>query len=190
MPPTESKEGDTMRGEMRAAGGGRPRGGGRAQAACTGRVRQKADGQGARGAHPKHGVHGRDLDGVEAQRLVEHRGELPSRKEGIRCGARCGPGGERAWGGGGAQAACTRKGTAEGCVGARACAERTQNMKLISVTSDVSKLSGWLNADAPCQVETRRHAGEARCGPRETSGRGVAAPLAAFPGRGGGRACA
>ena len=39
--------------------------------------------------------------------------------------------------------------------GARACAERTWNMELMSVTLDVSKLSGWLNADAYCRVEKR-----------------------------------
>ena len=35
----------------------------------------------------------------------------------------------------------------------RARAERTSNMDHMSVTLDVSKLSGWLNADAPCGVE-------------------------------------
>ena len=39
--------------------------------------------------------------------------------------------------------------------GQRARAERTQNMPLISVTLDVSKLSSWLKADAPCRVERR-----------------------------------
>ena len=33
--------------------------------------------------------------------------------------------------------------------------ERTKNMKLISVTLEVSKLSGWLNALAYCRVEGR-----------------------------------
>ena len=37
--------------------------------------------------------------------------------------------------------------------GHRARAERTENMPRMSVTLDVSKLSGWLNADAPCRVE-------------------------------------
>eukprot|EP00964_Phaeocystis_antarctica_P062441 scaffold37413_cov54-Phaeocystis_antarctica.AAC.4 len=45
-----------------------------------------------RGAHPEHAAHGCDLGRVEAQRLVERRRALPSRKEGVRCGARCGPG--------------------------------------------------------------------------------------------------
>ena len=37
----------------------------------------------------------------------------------------------------------------------RARAERTLNMACIVVTLDVSKLSGWLNADADCRVERR-----------------------------------
>ena len=46
----------------------------------------------------------------------------------------------------------------------RARAERTRNMYRMSVTLDVSKLSGWLNADALCRVgreayEEGRHAG-------------------------------
>ena len=40
-------------------------------------------------------------------------------------------------------------------VGARARAERTQNMPPMLVTLDVSKLSGWLNAVACCRVERR-----------------------------------
>ena len=34
-------------------------------------------------------------------------------------------------------------------------AERTENMKRMSVALDVSKLSGWLNADAFCRVGRR-----------------------------------
>ena len=57
---------------------------------------------------------------------------------------------------------------------------RTQNMEYMSVTLDVSRLSGWLNADAPCRVKTRAHAMQARCGPREATGRweGVEAAVA------------
>jgi len=57
-------------------------------------------GQGhARRAHREHGAHGRDAGGVKAQRLVEGRRFLPSRREGMRCGGkRCEPGGGRAWG--------------------------------------------------------------------------------------------
>ena len=32
-------------------------------------------------------------------------------------------------------------------------AERTENMDCMSVTLDVSRLSDWLNAVAPCRVE-------------------------------------
>ena len=35
----------------------------------------------------------------------------------------------------------------------RARAERTENIHHMSVTLDVSRLSGWLNADALCRVE-------------------------------------
>ena len=41
--------------------------------------------------------------------------------------------------------------------GARACAERTPNMRYMSVTLDVSKLSGWLNAAAFCRVARRAY---------------------------------
>ena len=40
-------------------------------------------------------------------------------------------------------------------LGARARAERTSSICFMFVTLDVSKLSGWLNADAPCRVERR-----------------------------------
>ena len=59
--------------------GGRARGGG------TGRVQAEdpsaeATGRATRGAHVKHVVHVRDAGRVEAQRLVERRRGLPSRK--------------------------------------------------------------------------------------------------------------
>eukprot|EP00964_Phaeocystis_antarctica_P072328 scaffold44213_cov50-Phaeocystis_antarctica.AAC.4 len=64
-----------------------------AQAACTGRARpdSRLGVQDAGGAHVEHVAHARDAGGVEAQRLVEGSRALPSRNEGIRCGARCGP---------------------------------------------------------------------------------------------------
>ena len=68
----------------------------------------------------------------------------------MRCGAR-GAGWER-WGSGGRKGARTRrtrlKGWGQGTRG-----ERTLNMYVISVTLEVSKLSGWLNALALCRVE-------------------------------------
>ena len=63
-------------------------------------VRLKAGGQGTRGAHHKHAFHVHHAERVEAQRLVERRRALPSRKEGMR-GARCGTEGGRRGGGSG-----------------------------------------------------------------------------------------
>ena len=70
------------------------------------------------------------------------------------CGKRCGPGGLRALGGGDAIGA-HGEGARLKAAGARARAERTKNICCMSVTLDVSKLSGWLNADAYCRVERR-----------------------------------
>ena len=62
-----------------------------AQAVCRGECPTKICGdQGTRGAHVEHVVHECDAGRVEAQRLVERHRALPSRKGGIRCGARCG----------------------------------------------------------------------------------------------------
>ena len=50
--------------------------------------------------------------------------------------------------------------------GPRARAERTSNMAYMVVTLEVSKLSGWLKADAPCRVEGRAcDAGGEMCEP-------------------------
>ena len=38
-------------------------------------------------------------------------------------------------------------------------------MAYMAVTLDVSKLSGWLKADADCRVERRAYDAEPRCGP-------------------------
>ena len=76
---------DAERGAGRKATG---RGAAAAQAACTGRARLKAGGQGTRrgtrGAHPEHVAHVRDAGRVEGQRLVERLRFLPSRKAGIQ----------------------------------------------------------------------------------------------------------
>ena len=62
---------------------------------------------------------------------------------------------------GGASSREARTVEAEG----RARAEHTQNMPLISVTLDVSKLSGWLNADAYCRVKKKHsNRGDMRAG--------------------------
>jgi len=125
-----------------------------------------------RGAHVEHAAHVRDAGRIEAQRLVERRRVLPSRKAGVRCGARCGPGCGRIWAGGSARAACTARGPGcEGWAGYRACAERTLNIWFMVVTLDVSKLSGWLNADADCRVERRAY--DAGRGVGRETGEGV-----------------
>jgi len=60
-----------------------------AQSARTGRDRTQGCGsQGTRGAHLEHALHGRDLGRVEAERLVERRRGLPSRKAGMQRGER------------------------------------------------------------------------------------------------------
>ena len=63
-------------------------------------------------------------------------------------------GDERAWGNG---SACGMhgEGSDSRLVGGRARAERTENMFRWSVTLYMSKLSAWLNTDAPCRFERR-----------------------------------
>ena len=94
------------------------------QAACTGKARLKAGGQGTRGAHVEHVVHVRDLGRVKAERLVERRRALPSRKAGVQCEKKYGV---RALGGSDAKAACTGRDRLK-AVGVRARAERTENI--------------------------------------------------------------
>ena len=125
------------------------------QAACTGGwPGSRLWGQGTRGAHIEHPLHIRDAGRVEAERLVERVRTLPSQKVGMRCGKRCGPGGVRALCVAATQSACTGRARLK-AGGARARAERTQNIDNMVVTLDVSKLSGWLNALASCRVERR-----------------------------------
>ena len=108
-------------------------------------------------AHVKHLAHVCHAGRVEAQWLVERRRALPSH-DGAHRGGRY-PGREAP--GRGGRGGCTQRarrvrpdtgghGTREG---------RTRNMPLIFVTLDVSRLSGWLNADAPCRVTTGAHRG-------------------------------
>ena len=125
-------------------------------------------GQGTRGADQKHALHGCDFGRVETQRLVERVRVLPSRKAKDTKQAACGLGGGRVWGGG---SACSVQARARLGIGDRACAERTPNMWLMSVTLDVSKLSGWLNASASCRVTTKLVEGDTRAGRREGVGR-------------------
>ena len=115
-----------------------------------------AGGQGTRGAHLEHGEHAPYLGRVEAERLVERRRGLPSRKTGMRRGKRCGPGGVwalRWW-----RRNRHALGWPESRLEVRARAERTRNILYMSMTLDVSKLSGWLNDTAPCRESKGGHA--------------------------------
>ena len=137
-----------MRGEVRAGrwegAWGRRR---RKRHARGGPDSRVTGGQGTRGAHLEHVLHVCDAGRVEAQRLFERRRELPSRTEGIRCGARCRScqvGRREEAGDRGARSVRERADWGHAGHGE----ERTQNMAVMVVTLEVSKLSGWLNADA------------------------------------------
>ena len=69
-------------------------------------------------------------------------------------------------------------------LGARARAERTSNIQRMSVTLDVSKLSGWLNADAYYRVERGAYVAVAGRGVgREVRGRWAGAAQVACTGK-------
>ncbi len=116
-------------------------------------------GRGTREAHIKHVAHVCDFGGVEAQRLVERGRPLPSQKAEHTRRVACGPGGGR--GGASMRQRRMRQRASEGPNGYleqgvhRARAERTLNIDIMSVTLDVSRLSGWLNVDASCGVDRR-----------------------------------
>ena len=57
----------------------------------------------------------------------------------------------------------------------RARAERTENMYAMLMTLDVSRLSGWLNADALCRVKRKLKRDEVRAERREGVGAAAAA---------------
>jgi len=76
----------------------------------------------------------------------------------VRAGRR-----EGLWCGGGTQEACTGMARLKAW-GPRARAERTRNMPRMLVTLDVSRLSGWLNANAACRIEGRGMRCGVRCG--------------------------
>ena len=106
-------------------------------------------GQGTRGAHQEHVAHGRDLR-LEVSKLsgwLNARAYCRVEGKGMRCGARCGPGGGRVWGCGGTSGMHGRRPDPR-LLGVRARAERTWNMPAMVVTLEVSKLSGWLKACA------------------------------------------
>ena len=88
----------------------------------------------------------------------------------VRAGRR-----EGLWCGGGTQEARHAREKARlKAWGPRARAERTPNMPLMSVTLEVSKLSGWLKADEPCAESKGGHAMRGgRGASREAGGPGV-----------------
>ena len=105
-----------------------------AQAACTGRARLKAGGQGTRGAHREHVAHVRDARCVEAQQLVEcFRFLCAESKKSLTQRVRCG------WETGGLAMCSTRQGAGRTQLesGGRAWAVNTSNMLLMSLTPEV-----------------------------------------------------
>ena len=123
-------------------------------------------GQGTRGAHVEHVAHGCDAGGVETQRLVERRRALPRvETRAYVCGEVC----ESAGGRGGGRRRCKQHaGQGSTADTGRHGEERTSNMANMVVTLEVSKLSGWLNADAYCRGSKGGHI---RCGVRYMRGR-------------------
>ena len=121
---------------------------------------------GRRGAHVKQVVHVSEAGGVETQRLVEHGqirryGVLPRPKGGMLRGRqpqerlRGRQVGPKRREGVGAGAYVTRGVGPTGEWVAWAGAERTESMYCMSVTLDVLKVSGWLNAYAYCRVQRK-----------------------------------
>ena len=95
------------------------------------------------GAHRKHLETVCDAVCVEAQRLVEGRSVLPSQRRGTA---------RRSNGTRNLVLCKVRTGRRERAMHAeRVCGEQTANIPVMLVTLEVSKISGWLNADAFCQ---------------------------------------
>ena len=100
---------------------------------------------GRRGAHLKHVLHVSDAGRVDVQQLVERIRVLPSPKGGMGSGRHAKR--RRAEACGWLREACG--GHPAGGLGR----SRTANMYRMLVTLEVSKVSGWLNAAAPCRVQ-------------------------------------
>ena len=127
------------------------------QAACAGRARLKAGGAGhAWSAHLKHLLHVRDLGRVKAERLVERRRALPSRKADVQCEKKYGV---RALGGSDAKAACTGRDRLK-AVGVRARAEHREHK--IHVCDAGSVPIGNVRVEILQVVEEVRHVGDGR----------------------------
>ena len=131
-----------MRGEVRLWS--REAVGDRGARSAQGRARLQIRGSSRGGAHFEHVVHARDAGGVEAQRLVERLRGLPRvERRAYAWGEVSGAAG--AAGGRGASSVQKR---ARLQIRAVPC---PWNICFMLVTLEVSKLSGWLNADAPCR---------------------------------------
>ena len=133
-------------------------------AACTGRARLKAWGHRARAERtPNMVCMVVTLDVSKLSGWLNADAYCRESKGGNAMWEKVyGPGGVRALGGGdgsGMNGKGPTQGWGEGTRGGR-----TRNIQRMSVTFDVSKLSGWLNAFATCRVERRA------CG----AGRGIA----------------
>ena len=121
------------------------------------------------GTHMKHVLHGCDAGRVEAQRLVEVLRALPTRKVGIRAGARCEPGGERAVRGGDGSSgiqgrALGWRGRGEGTHlkhGLHGCdLGRVESQRLVEGTRGLCRVARW--AYVPRGVGARRVPREVR----------------------------
>ena len=158
------KEARRMRSEVYGlAGGGwrtRPR---RTQRAGKGSTADWGQGTG-RSADPEHVAHIRDAGGVEVQWLVKHRRDLSSNLPMVERKA-CGPeagGGAKPRAGEGSTACGFGAGNRNRALSCTPCSGYTPprsilNIACMVVTLEVSKLSGWLNADVHCRESKGRH---------------------------------
>ena len=148
-----------MRGKRYGPGGVRALGGGDASGMCTGRAQLKAGGVRARAERTvnMYCVFGAlDMSKLSAWLNLcapcrESKGGHAVRGEVCRPESR----GARARGAVAGASGVHVEDQRLGGWGGRARAERTVNMYFMLVTPEVSKLSGWLNADASCRVERR-----------------------------------
>eukprot|EP00964_Phaeocystis_antarctica_P111984 scaffold76209_cov58-Phaeocystis_antarctica.AAC.2 len=142
-----SKGGHTMWCEVQSTGRWEMAGG-RGASGAQGRARLRTGSRARGGAHVEHVGHVCDAG-------VREEVQSTGRREAA---------GDR-----GACAAC--RGGLDCRLGAGYGEERTKNMQYMSVTLDVSKLSGWLNAYAVCQVGCRAYKAGRGAG-RKVGGRG------------------
>jgi hypothetical protein len=130
-------------------------------------------------AHIEHGAHVCNAGGVKAQRLVESKRTLPSPK-----GASEHTKGSAWQGRNGTERRVNQERARRACgpqlrsVGRRRRRKRTKNMKPMSVTLEVSKLSGWLKAAAPCRVQSDGHPTKGHAWHGDVAHRGKGGPAA------------